>query len=187
MTQKQTTMRHEVDMDLMTMTESPHLNTFTDRQAPEGSPTNAQSGWSRALTRPVAVGDGPELATLADVRSFLSRRLHHHPVPSSAWQRVTTLLLSAARDEIDVADVTVALEMAASTEAMRQAEPPRPVAEPATHDARRPPAAEPAQGALPAVDWTANAAKPPQLIRGSFLSKILGRSATEDRQSGETS
>jgi hypothetical protein len=31
------------------------------------------------------------------------------------WQRVTALLLSAARtDEVDVADVTVALEMAAS-------------------------------------------------------------------------
>jgi hypothetical protein len=146
-----------------------------------------RSGWSRPLARPVAVRGGPELITLADVRSFLFRRLRNHPMPSSAWQRVTTLLLSAARsDEVDVADLTIALEMAANTETMRQAEPPRPA--PTVRDTRPPlPKADPVEKALPAIDWTANPAKPPQLIRGSFLSKVLGRSsATNDRKS-ETS
>jgi hypothetical protein len=148
-----------------------------------------RSGWSRPLARPVAVQGGAELNTLADVRSFLFRRLRNHPVPAPAWQRVTTLLLSAARsDEVDVADLTIALEMAASTETMRQAEPPCP--EPTVRDTRAPPrkAAAPAEKKiLPAIDWTANAPKPPRLIRGSFLSKVLGRSsATKDRKS-ETS
>jgi hypothetical protein len=145
-----------------------------------------RSGWSRPLARPVAVQGGAELNTLADVRSFLFRRLRNHPVPAPAWQRVTTLLLSAARsNEVDVADLTIALEMAASTET--QAEPPDP--EPTVRDTRPLPrqAAAPAKEVLPAVDWTANAPKPPPLIRGSFLSKVLGRSsATKDRKS-ETS
>jgi hypothetical protein len=49
-----------------------------------------------------------------------ARRCPHLPLQaaeSSSWQRVTALLLSAARsDEVDVADVTIALEMAASME-----------------------------------------------------------------------
>jgi hypothetical protein len=55
--------------------------------------------------------------TLADVRTFLFKRLNAHQQESSNWRRVRALLLSAARsEEVDVADVTIALEMAASME-----------------------------------------------------------------------
>jgi hypothetical protein len=60
---------------------------------------------------------GSSLVTLADVGSFLLKRLSANRPESASWQRVTALLLAAARsDEVDVADVTMALEMAASTE-----------------------------------------------------------------------
>jgi hypothetical protein len=73
------------------------------------------SGWSRPLTRPVTLRGGSSLVTLADVRSYLFKRLQANRRESPNWQRVTALLLSAARsDEVDVADVTIALEMAAS-------------------------------------------------------------------------
>lgn len=72
-------------------------------------------GWSRPLARPVTLRNGTSLVTLADVRTFLFKRLNAHRRESSNWQRVTAMLLSAARsDEVDVADVTIALEMAAS-------------------------------------------------------------------------
>jgi hypothetical protein len=51
------------------------------------------------------------------VRTFLFKRMRCRAIDGNPpnWQRVTALLLSAARsDEVDVADVTVALEMAAS-------------------------------------------------------------------------
>jgi hypothetical protein len=74
-------------------------------------------GWSRPLARPVTLRNGSSLVTLADVRSFLFKRLQANPRQSPNWQRVTALLLSAARnDEVDVADLTIALEMAASME-----------------------------------------------------------------------
>ena len=72
-------------------------------------------GWSRPLARPVTLRSGSSLVTLADVRTFLFKRLNANRRESSNWQRVTALLLSAARShEVDVADVTIALEMAAS-------------------------------------------------------------------------
>src|SRR5215469_7073964 len=181
-------MRGEVDTDLMTVTETRHPGGSEARRDTPMDALKPRSGWSRPLARPVAVQGGAELNTLADVRSFLFRRLRNHPVPAPAWQRVTTLLLSAARsNEVYVADLTIALEMAASAETMRQAEPP--CSEPTVRDTRPPPrkAAALAEKVLPVVDWTANAPKPPQLIRGSFLSRVLGRSsATKDRKS-ETS
>jgi hypothetical protein len=102
---------------------------------------------------------------------------------------VTTLLLSTARsDEVDVADLTIALEMAASAETKGQAESTLPAAEPAVRATRPPsPKAAPVEKALPAVDWTAGPAKPPQLIRASFLSKVLGRSSTTKDRKSETS
>ena len=73
-------------------------------------------GWSRPLARPVTLRGGSSLVTLADVRSFLVKRLGNRR-ESPNWQRVTALLLSAARSNaVDVADVTIALEMAASME-----------------------------------------------------------------------
>jgi hypothetical protein len=73
------------------------------------------AGWSRALARPVTLRSGVNLVTLADVRSYLFKRMQANRRESPNWQRVTALLLSAARsDEVDVADVTIALEMAAS-------------------------------------------------------------------------
>jgi hypothetical protein len=73
------------------------------------------SGWARPLARPVRLRGGPDLVTLADVRSYMFKRLKGNRSESPNWQRVTALLLSAARsDEVDVADVTIALEMAAS-------------------------------------------------------------------------
>jgi hypothetical protein len=73
------------------------------------------AGWSRPLARPVTLRGGPTLVTLADVRSYLFKRMQANRPESPTWQRVTALLLSAARtDEVDVADVTIALEMAAS-------------------------------------------------------------------------
>jgi hypothetical protein len=72
-------------------------------------------GWSRPLARPVSLRGGSSLVTLADVRSFLFKRLQGNGRESPNWQRVTALLLCAARsDAVDVADVTIALEMAAS-------------------------------------------------------------------------
>jgi hypothetical protein len=76
------------------------------------------TGWARPLARPVLLRSGSRFVTLADVRSFLCKRLNDTQPKSSSWQRVTALLLCAARsDEVDVADVTIALEMAASMDA----------------------------------------------------------------------
>jgi len=73
------------------------------------------AGWSRPLARPVNLRGGSNLVTLADVRSYLFKRMQANRRESPNWQRVTALLLSAARsEEVDVADVTIALEMAAS-------------------------------------------------------------------------
>ena len=73
------------------------------------------SRWSRPLARPVTLRGGVSLVTLADVRSYLFKRMQANRRESPSWQRVTALLLSAARsDEDDVTDVTIALEMAAS-------------------------------------------------------------------------
>src|SRR5258707_549722 len=86
----------------------------TQWQAEAGKP---RMGWSRPLARPVTLRGGGNLVTLADVRTFLFKRLNAGREDSPNWQRVTALLLSAARsDEVDVADVTIALEMAASME-----------------------------------------------------------------------
>jgi hypothetical protein len=85
---------------------------------PAAEASKRPSGWSRPLARPVALRGGSNLVTLADVRSYLIRRMQANRRESPNWQRVTALLLSAARsDEVDVADVTIALEMAASMEA----------------------------------------------------------------------
>jgi hypothetical protein len=84
----------------------------TQPPAPAGQ---RPSGWSRPLARPVTLRGGASLVTLADVRSYLFKRMQGNRRESPSWQRVTALLLSAARsDEVDVADVTVALEMAVS-------------------------------------------------------------------------
>jgi hypothetical protein len=73
------------------------------------------SGWSRPLALPVTLRGGASLVTLADVRSYLFKRMQANRREPPNWQRVTALLLSAARsDEVDVADVTIALEMAVS-------------------------------------------------------------------------
>lgn len=75
------------------------------------------SRWSRPLARPVALRDGANLVTLADVRSFLFKRMKSHHKETPNWQRVTALLLSAARsDAVDIAEVTIAVEMAAKME-----------------------------------------------------------------------
>jgi hypothetical protein len=101
-------------MDESTMDES------TRAQAEASKP---QMGWSRPLARPVTLRGGSNLVTLADVRTFLFKRLNAGRQESSNWQRVTALLLSAARsDEVDVADVTIALEMAASMDEGAQKE-----------------------------------------------------------------
>jgi hypothetical protein len=82
---------------------------------PAAEASKRPSGWSRPLARPVTLRGGPNLVTLADVRSYLIKRMQANRREPPNWQRVTALLLSAARsDEIDVADVTIALEMAAS-------------------------------------------------------------------------
>jgi hypothetical protein len=84
---------------------------------PQAEMSQHPLGWSRRLARPVMLPGGSNLVTLADVRTFLFKRLNAHRQESSNWRRVTALLLSAARsEEVDVADVTIALEMAASME-----------------------------------------------------------------------
>jgi hypothetical protein len=101
-------------MDESTMDES-------TRAQPAAS--KPQMGWSRPLARPVTLRGGSNLVTLADVRTFLFKRLNAGRQESPNWQRVTALLLSAARsDEVDVADVTIALEMAASMDEGAQKE-----------------------------------------------------------------
>jgi hypothetical protein len=82
---------------------------------PQAEVSKQPLGWSRPLARPVMLRSGSNLVTLADVRTFLFKRLNAHQQESPNWRRVTALLLSAARsEEVDVADVTIALEMAAS-------------------------------------------------------------------------
>jgi hypothetical protein len=92
------------------------FNTVMQHSTPsQKEVSKLRMGWSRRLARPVALRSGSNLVTLADVRTFLFKRLQANRRESSNWQRVTALLLSAARsDEVDVADVTIALEMAAS-------------------------------------------------------------------------
>jgi hypothetical protein len=86
-----------------------------DSTNPPAEASKRPSGWSRPLARPVTLRGGANLVTLADVRSYLFKRMQANRRESPNWQRVTALLLSAARsDEVDVADVTVASEMAAS-------------------------------------------------------------------------
>ena len=88
----------------------PSWNTRPDRRQ-----RRASRPWARPLARPVTLRGGSSLVTLADVRTFLFKRMQGNRRESPNWQRVTALLLSAARsDEVDVADVTIALEMAAS-------------------------------------------------------------------------
>jgi hypothetical protein len=82
---------------------------------PQTQASKSPVGWSRPLARPVVLRTGISLVTLADVRTFLFKRLSAGRQESPNWRRVTALLLSAARsDEVNVADVTIALEMAAS-------------------------------------------------------------------------
>jgi hypothetical protein len=82
---------------------------------PQAEAVKPAMGWARPLARPVILQSGSSLVTLADVRSFLFKRLNATRRETSSWQRVTALLLCAARsDQVDVADVTIALEMAAS-------------------------------------------------------------------------
>jgi len=82
---------------------------------PQAEASKPPMGWSRPLARPVVLRGGPSLVTLADVRTFLFKRLNASRQESPNWRRVTAMLLSAARSaEVDVADVTIALEMAAS-------------------------------------------------------------------------
>jgi len=82
---------------------------------PQSEAGKPPMGWARSLARPVMSRAGTSLTTLADVRTFLFKRLNANRPESASWQRVTALLLSAARsDEVDVADVTIALEMAVS-------------------------------------------------------------------------
>jgi hypothetical protein len=84
---------------------------------PPAEVSKSRLGWSRPLARPITLRSGSSLVTLADVRTVLFKRLSANRRESSNWQRVTALLLSAARsDEVDVTDVTIALEMAASME-----------------------------------------------------------------------
>jgi hypothetical protein len=95
--------------------DTPGRAVMEDSTRPQAEASKVRSGWSRPLARPVALRDGPDLVTLADVRTFLFKRLNDHRLETSNWRRVTALLLSAARsNEVDVADVTIALEMAAS-------------------------------------------------------------------------
>lgn len=91
------------------------MATMDDSDPPQAEVSKSRMGWSRPLARPITLRSGASLVTLADVRTFLFKRLSANRRESPNWQRVTALLLSAARsDEIDVADVTIALEMAAS-------------------------------------------------------------------------
>src|ERR1700730_13925255 len=88
---------------------------MNDSTQPPAEASKRPSGWSRPLARPVRLRGGANLVTLADVRSYLFKRMQANRRESPNWQRVTALLLSAARnDEVDVADITIALEMAAS-------------------------------------------------------------------------
>ena len=76
-----------------------------------------RTGWSRQLARPVALRNGANFVTLADVRSFLFKRIQIGRKETPNWQRVTALLLSAARsDAVDIAELTIAVEMAAKME-----------------------------------------------------------------------
>lgn len=132
--------------------------------------------WSRPLARPVTLRGGPNLVTLADVRTFLFWRMRTEPRQSSAWQRVTALLLSAARsDEVDVADVTIALEMAASMDEGRQPGAPDAVESVAADKRATPAKADFSKSAVVGDDRTASAAAvtPPATARASFLSKVF--------------
>jgi len=86
-----------------------------NRDSPDqklGPQREAPKGWSRPLARPVALRDGASLVTLADVRSFLFKRMQINRKETPDWQRVVALLLSAVRsDEVDVADVTAAVRV----------------------------------------------------------------------------
>lgn len=143
-------------------------------------------GWARPLARPVTVRGGPTLATLAEVRTFMFRRLQTHGQPPPAWQRVTALLLAAARsEEVDVADLTIALEMAASMDQARRPEPPAAASEPMAASKEPAAASKPAPAPEPKAAPSENptkpdarpdreaAVKPPVPGRPSFLSKVF--------------
>ena len=49
-------------------------------------------GWSRPLARPVTLRSGSRLVTLADVRTFLFKRLNGNRPESSDWKSASRRL-----------------------------------------------------------------------------------------------
>jgi hypothetical protein len=61
----------------------------------------AYHNWRQPLPRPIVLPDVPlELATLADVRTFVSRHLPPEYGAKDTWQRVASLTSVAARGQL---------------------------------------------------------------------------------------
>jgi hypothetical protein len=67
--------------------------------------------WSRPLSRAVSATNGRTMHTFADVRGqILAMPPERQNLP--AWRYATGLLMTAARNEVDTREATIAVEMA---------------------------------------------------------------------------
>jgi hypothetical protein len=75
------------------------------------------SNWRRPLPRPIVLPDVPlTLATIADVRDLVHKRLPPAFKAKQVWQRVAVITAAAARGELPAEEVTVALRMVLAIE-----------------------------------------------------------------------
>lgn len=75
--------------------------------------------WTRKLTRPLTVPDGPTLTTLADARAYILEQ-HPHFLKRDEWLKVSRLMLNVATgDDRDIEALTDALSFALSLSATR--------------------------------------------------------------------
>ena len=69
-------------------------------------------GWKRPLPRPIVLPDVPlTLATIADVRDLVHKRLPPQYRDKQTWQRVAIVTAAAARGQLPAEEVAVALRM----------------------------------------------------------------------------
>ena len=71
--------------------------------------------WSRPLPLPLVIPHVMRLITLADVRELIERHLPAHFRDKATW-RVVAKDLKAAAQDVDTAEVSIALRMALSLE-----------------------------------------------------------------------
>jgi hypothetical protein len=89
----------------------PYLNAVAPR---EGSLPH--HNWRRPLPGPIVIPKIMTLSTLEDVRALVHRHLPAEYREKQTWQRVASVATAAARGQLPVDDVAVALKLLFSME-----------------------------------------------------------------------